>query len=140
MSRFHGRNGMVYLGLTNGGAATPVAFLTDWSINKTVDKVDVTAMGDSNHIYVAGLPDASGDFSGFWDDQTAQTYVAATDGLSRNLYLYPDIQNSPSAYFFGLVLPDWSIDGAVGGPVNFKSTWNAASKITQYNPATGGLS
>jgi hypothetical protein len=90
--------------------------------------------------YVAGLPDASGDFSGFWDDATAQTYSAASDGLSRNMYLYPDIQNSPSVYFFGQVLPDYSIDGAVGGPVNFKSTWNAASKITQYNPSTGGLS
>jgi len=140
MARHHGRNGSIYLGVTSGAAASPCAFQASWTLNKTVAKQDVTAFGDGNLIYVAGLPDASGDFSGFWDDATAQTYVAATDGLNRNLYLYPDIQNSPNAYFFGLILPDWSIDGAVGGPVNFKSTWNAASKITQYNPATGGLS
>ena len=54
---------------------------------------------------MAGLPDASGDFSGFWDDATAQTYSAAGDGLSRNMYLYPDIQNSPNVYHFGQVLP-----------------------------------
>jgi len=139
-TRHHGRNGAVYVAVTNGTAAVPCAFQASWTLNKTVDKQDVTAFGDGNKVYVAGLPDAAGDFSGFWDDFTAQTYVAATDGLSRNFYLYPDIQNTPNAYFFGQILPDWSIDGAVGGPVNFKSSWSAASKITQYNPSTGGLS
>jgi hypothetical protein len=104
-----------------------------------VNKQDVTAFGDGNLVYVSGLPDASGDFGGFWDDATAQTYTASTDGLSRNLYLYPDITNSVNVYFFGTVLPDFSIDGAVAGPVNFKSTWNAASRIWQYNPALGGV-
>jgi hypothetical protein len=140
VSRHHGRNGSVYLSVTSGALPSPCAFQASWSLNKVVDKQDVTAFGDGNKIYVAGLPDASGDFSGFWDDQTAQTYTAATDGLARGLYLYPDLQNAPSVYFFGNVLPDFSIDGAVAGPVNFKSTWNAATKITQYNPALGGLS
>jgi hypothetical protein len=139
VARHHGRNGSVYIAVTNGTAAVPCAFQASWSLNKVVDKQDVTAFGDSNKTYVAGLPDASGDFSGFWDDATAQTYTAASDGLSRNMYLYPDLQNSPNVYFFGQVLPDYSIDGAVGGPVNFKSSWNAASKITTYNPSTGGL-
>jgi hypothetical protein len=140
VSRHHGRNAQVYVGLTTGTAAVPCAFQASWTLNKTVDKQDVTAFGDQNKVYVAGLPDASGDFSGFADDATAQTYVAATDGLSRNMYLYPDIQNNVNWYFFGQVLPDWSVDGSVDGPVNFKSSWNAASKITQYNPATGGYS
>ena len=139
MSRHHGRNGAVYLGVTNGAAASPVAFQASWTLNKTVAKQDVTAFGDGNLVYVAGLPDSSGDFSGFWDDATMQTYSAATDGLARTMYLYPDIQNSPNVYFFGNVLPDWSTDGAVGGGVNFKSTWNASGKISQYNPALGGV-
>ena len=139
MVRHHGRNGSVYLSVTNGAAASPCAFQASWTLNKVVNKQDVTAFGDQNLIYVAGLPDSSGDFGGFWDDSTAQTYTASTDGLSRNLYLYPDITNSPNAYFFGTVLPDFSIDGAVAGPVNFKSTWNAASRIWQYNPALGGI-
>ena len=64
-----------------------MAFLSDWSINFTVAKVDVTAMLDTNLIYVSGLPDASGDFTGFYDTSTAQTYVSAVDGLPRNFYL-----------------------------------------------------
>jgi hypothetical protein len=125
--------------VTNGTAASPCAFQASWTLNKVVNKQDVTAFGDGNLVYVAGLPDASGDFGGFWDDSTAQTYTAATDGLARNLYLYPDIQNSPNVYHFGTVLPDYSLDGAVAGPVNFKATWNAASRIWQYNPALGGV-
>lgn len=148
MSRIHGRNGIVYIGLTGpgGGLATgtaiasPMAFLSDWSINFVVNKVDVTAMGDPNLIWVAGLPDASGDFSGFYDTATAQTYVAATDGLSRNMYLYPSTVGAqganPGQYFFGAILPDYSLSGGVTAAVSLKSTWNAATPIIRY-PQTG---
>ena len=135
MVRRHGRNGQVYLGLTSAAVATPLPFQASWTINMNVDKQDVTAFGDGNKVYVAGLPDASGDFGGFMDDATSQTYIAAVDGLARNFYLYPDATNSPSVYWFGTVLPDFSADGAISGPVNFKSTWNAASKIQRYTPA-----
>ena len=138
MVRRHGRNGQVYIGVTSGAAASPVAFQASWSINMVTDKQDVTAFQDGNKVYVAGLPDASGDFTGFWDDQTSQTYIAATDGLARNFYLYPNVTSDPNIYFFGTVLPDFSMDGAVAGPVNMKATWNAASKVQRYT-AFGGL-
>lgn len=139
MARSHGRNAQVYLGATTGAAASPVTFQAAWSLSMTTAKQDVTAFGDQNLVYVAGLPDASGDFSGFWDDATGQTYLAATDGLPRNMYLYPNITSDPNAYFFGTVLPDFSMDGAIGSAVNVKTTWNAASRIQRYNAATGGL-
>ena len=80
-TRRHGRNGQVYLGLTSGSVAIPVPFQAAWSINKASDRDEVTAFGDANKTYVGGLPDASGDFSGFLDAGTSQTYVAASDGL-----------------------------------------------------------
>lgn len=116
-----------------------MAFISDWSINFVVNKVDVTAMGDPNLIWVAGLPDASGDFSGFYDTATAQTYVAATDGLPRNFYLYPStlgVQGAaPGQYFFGQILPDYSVAGGVTAAVSLKSTWNAATRISRYPTA-----
>ena len=121
-------------------AASPVAFLSDWSVNFSVNKVDVTAMTDPNLLYVAGLPDASGDFTGFYDTATAQTYQAAVDGLSRNFYLYPSIVGSqgasPGQYFFGTILPDYAVSGGVTSAVSLKSTWNASSGISRY-PAVG---
>jgi hypothetical protein len=129
MARIHGRNGRVYLALASGGTAEPVAFLTSWTIKAATDKVDVTAFGDSNKIYVAGLPDASGDFSGFYDDATVQTYTAAADGIARAFYLYPSTLTSQ--YWWGTILPDFEADGSVSGAVALKATWNAASTIAK---------
>lgn len=129
MARIHGRNGRIYLGLASSAAvATPLPAFQKWSIKFVVDKAEVTAFGDTNKLYVAGLPDASGDFSGFYDDSNVQTYTAATDGQARNFYLYPNTNNL-TQYWFGTVLPDFSVDGDVGSSVNVSASWNAASSI-----------
>ena len=86
------------MALASGGTAEPVAFLTKWDINFSTDKIDQTAFGDLNKIYTAGLPDASGSFEGWYDDATVQTYTAATDGIARPFYLYPD--NSSTGKYF----------------------------------------
>lgn len=131
--RLHGRNGIIYVGIASGSAASPVAYLNDWSINFQVDQVEVTAFGDPNKLYVAGLPDASGDFSGFYDDQSRQLYTAARDGVGRNFYLYPSITFDPNQYFFGQILPDFSVTGGIAAAVAIKSTWKAASGIFKYD-------
>lgn len=150
MGRIHGRNGMVYMALsTAGGAnptASPLAFISDWTINFTVAKVDVTALGDTNLVWVAGLPDASGDFTGFFDTATAQTYAAAIDGQPRAFYMYPTLVAanggpgnatvSSGEYFFGTILPDFAVSGGVASAVTMKSSWNAASQVQRY-PAAG---
>lgn len=131
MARRHGRNGRIYIALNSGGTAEPLNFAAKWSINFATDKQDVTAMGDTNKIYVAGLPDAMGEFSGFYDDATAQTYTAATDGVARKFYLYPDLTNTPGQYFFGTVLPDFKVDSDVGGAIAMSASWSAASAIAK---------
>lgn len=129
MARIHGRNGRIYMGLASSAAtAEPLQFFAKWSVNFATDKAEVTAFGDSNKIYVAGLPDASGDFSGFYDDATVQTYTAATDGQARKFYLYPNTTNA-TQYFFGTVLPDIKVDGDVSGAVAVSASWNAGSLI-----------
>jgi hypothetical protein len=130
---------MVYIGLTFGASAQPAAFLSDWTVNMTTQKVDVTALGDSNVTYVAGLPNADGDFTGFYDTATAQTYAAAQDGLARTFYLYPSLINSvaPEQYFFGTILADFTVAGGVSSAVTMKSSWSAASQIVRY--PSGGI-
>lgn len=129
--RIHGRRGRIYFGVASDSAsASPLPFFATWSINFAVDKAEVTAMGDDNKIYVSGLPDASGQFSGFYDDATAQTYTAATDGLPRKFYLYPSILSN-SQYWFGTILADFSVDGSVSDAVKVSSSWSAASVISK---------
>lgn len=88
----------------------------------------MTAFEDTNKTYVSGKPDASGSFSGFWDNATAQTYTAATDGLARRMYLYPDATvGTAGPYWFGTGFPDFSISGGVADSVTISGDWQAAS-------------
>lgn len=116
------------MAIASGGTAEPVPFLASWSLSATTDKFEVTAFGDANKTYVAGLPDASGEFGGFYDDSTNQTYTAAQDGVARKFYLYPDSTNT-SKYWFGTIFPDYSASGEVGGATELTASWNAASPI-----------
>ncbi len=129
MARKHGRNGRLYVAITSGGTAEPVTFLNNWSIDFTVDNVDVTAFGDTNKVYVAGLPDSSGSFSGYFDSSTAQLYTAATDGVARNFYLYPD--TADATYWYGTALFDFSVSSSVDGAVSISGDWNAASTVSK---------
>ena len=67
-----------------------------WTINQVADKDEVTAFGDPNKTYVAGLPDSSGTSAVSWM-RAPQTYVAAADGLPRKMYLYWDVTNDPNS-------------------------------------------
>ena len=130
MARIAGRNGRIYIALASGGTAEPLNFMASWSINFATDKFEVTAMGDTGKVYVAGLPDASGDFSGFYDDATVQTYTAATDGIARKLYIYPSLLTA-GQYWYGTCFPDFNLSGSVGGAVEVTASWNAATAFTK---------
>ena len=92
---------------------------------------EVTAFGDTVKTYVAGLPDASGSFSGFLDDASAQTYTAAADGLARRFYLYPTTPSATGPYWFGTALFDFNAEADVGDSVKMSGDWSAASAITK---------
>ena len=126
--RIEGSRGIVYLGATPGAAASPAAFVSAWTVAVTCDRFDVSGLADRQRVYIAGMPDFSGGFDGWYDDATSQSYIAATDGVARNFYLYPNVAE-PTQYFFGTVLPDFSADGGVSSAVSVKCTWNAASLI-----------
>ena len=128
MARIHGRRARIYLAVTSGGQAEPIPYMSSWSISFETEKSDVTAFGDNNKVYVSGLPDASGEFGGFYDDATVQTYTAAVDGQPRRFYLYPNL-STPTQYWHGSILPDFSVNAAVDGPVEVSASWNAASEI-----------
>jgi hypothetical protein len=137
MSRVHGRRGRVYIDTSVGGSgqAIPLPFAAAWSITFATDKQEVTALEDNNKIYVAGLPDASGDWSGFYDDQSVQSYNMAVDGIARRFYLYPSLL-VPTTYFWGTILGDFKTQAAVGGATEMSASWNAASTVQKQGVLT----
>lgn len=129
MARIHGRNARIFIGIASGGTAEPLAYQSKWTLDASTDDVEVTAFGDPNKVYLAGLPDASGSFSGFYDDSTAQAYTAAQDGVARKIYLYPNFTGTPGQYWFGTALLDFSVELGVDGPATVSGNWKAASPI-----------
>jgi hypothetical protein len=119
------------MNLASGGTAEPIAFAKSNVFNAATDKFDVTAFGDPNKTYVAGLPDASGNFGFWYDDATTQTYAAAVDGVARKFYWYPDFTNSPTVYWYGTWFVDFSITSQVDAAIEGTASWNAAGPINK---------
>lgn len=129
MPAAHGRSAVLYLSATNGGTAVRVSQLNNFSLNFATDKVEVSAFGDTNKTYVAGLPDASGSFAGFWDNAATSTFLsAARDGQSRRMYLYPD--GNSARYWYGEILIDAGFSGSTTSAVGVTANFSAASAIT----------
>lgn len=131
MARIAGRNARLYANITSGGTAEPIAFLNSWSIDFSTGRTNVTAFGDTNMVYVSGLPDAQGQYGGFMDTGTAQFYTAAVDGVARKFYLYPSTTEAAGVYFFGTALFDFSISTGVDDAVNISGSFAGASGVAK---------
>lgn len=125
MARYHGKSGVVYMSTSGSGNASSVAQISSWSIDRATDKAEVTAFGDTNKVYVQGLPDMKGSFSGFWDDTETKIFTGAdsTDGVK--MYLYPS-SNASTAYWYGTAWIDAKMDVGVSDSVKVSVDWVAA--------------
>jgi hypothetical protein len=130
MARVGGRFGRLYVGATTAAEASLVPFVGSWSLAAATEKIDVTSMGDVNKVVVAGLPDQSGDISGFFDDASNTLYDAAVDGLDRKFYLYAN-SALPTNYWYGRVFIDASFSSSVAGAVEMSGTWAASGAISK---------
>ena len=126
-----GRNGRLYIDTSAAanGSAQPISNLNSFSVNQTSSRTEVTAFGDQTLTYVAGLRDAQGDFSGFWDaDGTLTRYVA--DGVARKFYLYPQAGSAHvGTFFYGTATFDLTTTQTVGGAVESSGSWAAATSV-----------
>lgn len=137
-ARIPGTRGVVYLAATTTAAASPVTFVSDWTVSVAQTWIDVTGCGAAQKEYVTGIPDVSGSFSGWYDDATSQTYLAARDGLPRSFYLYPDQRDAPGECFYGSVIADFAVAGGVQAAVAMTCAWRAAGPV-ELSAAIAGV-
>ena len=123
---YHGRSGVVYMSTSGAGTAAAVVQLSEWSLDRSTDTVDVTSFGDSNKVFVQGLPNLQGSISGFWDSDTDTLFDAAESSSAVKMYLYP-ASTAPSVYFFGTAWVSASISVGVNAAVAINGTFVAAS-------------
>jgi hypothetical protein len=124
MARYHGRHGVIYMSTTGSGTATQVVSLSQWTMDRSTDVVEVTSFGDANKTYVQGLPDVSGTFEGFWDDAESKPLVGAGSADGVKLYLYPSF-DAPSKYWAGPAWLSVSMETSVKDAVKIKGKFSA---------------
>lgn len=126
MARYHGKQGLVYIAPNGTGVAVSITPLTEWSLDMAMDTVEVTAFGDTNKQYVAGLKDIKGSYSGIWDDTQDGLFTAADSGEAVRMYLYPTSAELTS-YWYGTAFIDVSISTGVSDAVKTSGNFTGAS-------------
>lgn len=131
MARYHGGRGAVYASKTGTGTAVLIPSLSNWTLDKTTDTVDVTSFGDLNKTYVQGLPDIKGSISGFFDsaDDSMFDGTESADGVKLYLYrstLIPSIYDAGPAWLSSSI--EVPVSGAITGKWDFvaNGTWGRA--------------
>jgi hypothetical protein len=130
MNRIHGSHGQIKMDATGGSTPTLVASMNAWTLNMARDKAEVTAFGDTNKIYVQGLPDYKGTLGGWLDTDDTAIFDAALGETAVALELIPS-SLVPTLLFKGLAYLDAAIDVKSSGAVSMTGTWTAADNWTK---------
>jgi hypothetical protein len=131
-----GRNARIKIDTSSGGAtaAVTVSSKNKWTLDQSVDTFEVTAFEDVSRSYVVGLPDAKGTIEGFWDSADSNVYNLIGSSVARQLYIYPDVSNNATTYFFTTAFFSVKADGDTKSAVNFSLNFAAATPGTWVHP------
>lgn len=108
------------------GGTTLVGWITEWSLDKSMDTVDTTSFGNNNRTRIPSIKDATGSFSGSFDDaDTAQSALltAFESGSYVGLRLYAGSAkywNIGSALIVGYS-PTMAVDGKLDVEYSFEA-------------------
>lgn len=115
---------------TGGATAVEVASLNKWSLDLKRDRADATCFGDTNKVYVQGLPDIKGELGGIWDEVASQVlFGVALDEVAVFLKLIPSTL-APTYFFSGLAYLDAGITVGADGAIEVKGSFAAAGPWT----------
>jgi hypothetical protein len=140
-------------GLTNKvgfkvGASDPAsidlsAYVTNFTLTRSVDSLEVTAMGDTGHRYVAGLQNNSITVDLINDDAATAVLQTMNTLFATNAYFKCALDKSASGsaanpFYSGLILVDsiTPINGAVGDLGVQSLTFQVSGAITVATTGT----
>jgi hypothetical protein len=128
--RIHGSHGQVKMDPLGGTALVVVASLNKWDLDMSKEHVKVTAFGDTNQVYVDGLPDLKGTFGGWYDPVDGLGIFGVVFGTAKPaLELYPsDLDTVNKWAGKGLLDAKISVDSA--GAVAVSGAFVAAGPWT----------
>ena len=125
----HGKEGVLAIKLTSGATWTPVGSVSEWNLSRATDKVETTAIGDTNKRYVVGLMDVSGTFTAFFDRTDDLIFDAADSLTGCYIAIWPTVQSEQG--WEGPAWLDASIKGGVTSAVTIDGAFVANGNWTR---------
>jgi hypothetical protein len=123
VTTIHGKNGAIYV---NGAKVTNK---TEWSLNMSRDYADVSTFRDWNKVYVAGLRDIQGTFSGLYATD-GDLSIQYSDGVAYDVKLYAD--DGVILVAEGPAYLDASVTASITDAVRCAGSFRAAGNWTIY--------
>jgi hypothetical protein len=125
MPAYHGKKSVIYLSTGGAAQAAYVPFIAEWTLDKSVDTVEVTSFGDTNKVFVQGLPNLAGTFSGFFDSAQDVIFDASESATPVKMYIYPST-DVPSNYHFGTAWISASMASGIAAAVTMTGSFVGA--------------
>jgi hypothetical protein len=133
--RLHGSRGQILMNPlgTAGVGALPVASLNKWDLSLDKDQVKVTCFGDTNQVYVEGLPDIKGTYGGFYDPADGLVIFDVIFGTVKPYLglvpssLTPDVLFGGKANLSGKISVDANGAITIGGGITAAGAWTLPS-------------
>lgn len=119
-----GRYGKVSWDPAGGSALVQIVSINAWTGSFKTEYEDVTTFGDTNRVYIPGLMNAEGTFSGFWNSSELALFRAAMSPTPGTLQLMPNT-TEPTYFFQGLAYMGADIDCSLEAP-KVIGDWKAA--------------
>jgi hypothetical protein len=112
-----------------GSGVVEVASITGWELDLSKEQVKVTAFGDTNQIYVEGLPDIKGSYKGWFDPADGLVIFDVIFGAVKPyVELIPD-RIAPTVLFGGKaniggkITVDSGGGVSIGGSITANGNW-----------------
>ena len=121
MAIHKGSEGTVHVG------TDAVAEIKSYSVEETMDTIEVTTMGDSFRDYQTSLTSFSGSLDVFWDETDTSGQGALTIGSEVTLNVYPEGDTTGDTYYTGSAIVTGvsrsaSFDGLVEASISVQGT------------------
>lgn len=133
VDRLHGSLGLVRMDPAGGGNLVTVASLNKWDLDIARDQVKVTCFGDTNQIYVNGLPDIKGSYGGFYDPEDGLVIFDVIFGTVKPALelipssLTPGVKFGGRANLSGKISVDSAGAITIGGSITAAGSWTIPS-------------
>lgn len=109
---YHAKDAVVYMAPDGTAEASNLDGASEWTLDMSTDTVEVTSFQDVNKVFVQGLPDVSGQITGFVKDTEDKWFKAQKSTQPVRVYLYWSKQMT-SKYAYGTAWLSVSMSNSV---------------------------